>query len=214
LVVNWLPIVSISQPQANAKVYKGIPYVVRGTAEDPTDFLPAPMDCKKNLQWTSSKAVDPPFPYADCDKLLSFQSSGPRTLTLTATDSQNQSGSAAVSIQVADPPTSGPPLVVIENPLNGYRLDPQALLSLKGFAFDPEGKPFASYDWTLRYKTNNGWSAKKSLGTSLTPPAWKPSADVPFNCGGRQAEICFAAKDQDSNTGTACTTVQVGFAPC
>jgi hypothetical protein len=65
-----------------------------------------------------------------------------------------------------------------------------------------------TYKWTIQ----EGGGAEKEIGTSLFLQ-WKPSNDVPFDCGGTGATLRFYATDKDG-TSKAERPVYIGYPPC
>ncbi|MFY9822896.1 MAG: hypothetical protein WAM82_16060 [Thermoanaerobaculia bacterium] len=139
--------------------------------------------------------------------MFSFKALGSHTLTLAGTDDFGKKDTDAVTFQVVDAPKSSPPIVTILSPGDGSLVAPDKPLLLTGSAVDPDNKSPITYKWTLK---NGGETA---LGTTQSL-FWKPSANVPFHCGGSTVQLCLYATDPDAATGSNCVTVTVGYGPC
>ena len=74
---------------------------MRATAADPNE-PGGRVDCAR-LRWTSSDPADP-FPVTGCGVEVTFPTAGPRTLTVTATDSHGATGTASVRVGVSGAP--------------------------------------------------------------------------------------------------------------
>jgi hypothetical protein len=143
---------------------------------------------------------------------LSFPSNGPRTLTLTGTDSHGGSASVSVSVAVIDPPANLPPVVNISKPLNGISIGPDQVIQLAGIATDPEGGAV-----TLSWDVLTGYNPSTGTGSNLypvTPDAsgnWKPTDSIPYP----QCEISdtlrlrLKARDPQNNEGSDFIVIRV-----
>ncbi len=203
-VVNTPPTVAISAPFGGQQFFRGINHTLRGVSYDPNEAgfqLPC-----SGLSWISSVAGDG-FPRNGCDVTLSFPSNGPRTLTLTGTDSHGGSASVSVNITVIDPPSNLPPVVNISKPLNGIAIGPDQVIQLAGTAADPEGGAV-----TLAWDVLTGYNPSTGTGSNLypvTPDAsgnWKPSDSIPYNVGGGcevsdTLRLRLKARDPQNNEG-------------
>lgn len=143
---------------------------------------------------------------------MSFPTNGPRTLTLTGTDSHGGSASAQVSVTVVDPPANLPPVVNLTKPLNGTSLGPDQLIQLAGSAADPEGGAV-----TVRWEATSGYDPQSGLGSATYPvePSasgeWKPSDSIPY--GGCEVSDTVAlrliARDPEGNEGADLVVLRV-----
>lgn len=226
---NTPPGVTIEKPTQNQNLYVGVPYVFDSSSWDTESFSPLPCSA---LTWTSNKAGDP-FPVTGCQPSVTFTTTGTRTITLTGKDSQGATGTDTVTINVVNPPASGPPLVTILNPKNDTGLDPDKPITLKGTATDPDGKSPISYKWVLKKShlgtllaggkdeitlatgtVQSGQQITFPSGSGRSGSGWKPSDHVPFSCGGNKVRIYLYATDPDGSTGSAFVEVGVDYPPC
>ncbi len=86
-IVNSAPTVEIAQPLDGDEVFRDARVILRGQAEDINE-PGGDLACDR-LTWTSNVPSDP-FPVSGCEVEVVFSSNGPRTLTLTGTDSQGR----------------------------------------------------------------------------------------------------------------------------
>lgn len=98
-VVNAPPEPEILAPTPGEEVPVGVPYVVRGRASDPGN-LGVPCDW---LTWISTAGSDP-FPLDGCNHLVTFETMGVRTLTLSVEDDGGAVGATSVQFVVAPAP--------------------------------------------------------------------------------------------------------------
>lgn len=208
-VVNTPPTVAISSPFSGQQFFRGVSYTLRGVSYDRNEpnFQLA---CNK-LSWASSVAGDA-FPKSGCDVAASFASNGPRTLTLTGTDSHGGSGSASVNITVIDPPANLPPVVNLTSPKNGITIGPDTVVKLAGTATDPEGGAV-----TLSWDVTTGYNPATGTGFQTLPvnPAangdWKPSDSINYSsCEVSDTlRLRLKAKDPQGNEGFDFIVIQV-----
>jgi subtilisin family serine protease len=148
--VNTPPVVQITRPSSGESVSPATPYLVRATAADPNE-PGGRLDCDR-LRWTSSVAADP-FPLTGCSAEVTFPTAGPRTLTVTATDSHGADGTATVQLGTGGaPPEPGGPTVRILSPSDGSTIanDPGGLLALDWRATDPAAGGL-DHSWSVSY---------------------------------------------------------------
>lgn len=172
--------VTIVNPKPGGTAQKGIPLTLSGSAERPpfadtdqTIVLPTPIDCSL-LTWTSNQDGDEGFP-GTCAPEVTFNSLGTHTVTLKATDSFGETGSATRDINVVEPPPGPVPSIV--KPLDGE-------------FFPTTGSTFPSID--LEGKSKNGtppvtltWTAVDSSGQQISIGdgallTWQPPHDGTF----------------------------------
>jgi serine protease len=162
--VNTPPEVEITRPAPGVLVPRGTPYLVRATAADP-DEPGGRVDCAR-LRWTSSDPADP-FPVTGCGVEVTFPTAGPRTLTVTATDSHDATGTASVRVNVSGaPPDAEAPTVRIISPHDGGTIlnQPGGLQALRWEGTDPAGGGL-SHQWSVGFPYD---PATGAVGTTET----------------------------------------------
>jgi hypothetical protein len=207
MATNQPPKAKITEPaDPSPNIVRYVPYTFSGIGTDSNQAGNLPCGA---LKWTSSNPSDASFPATGCHVPATFTTKGPRTITLTVADQQGATGKATTFVVVLfDPPLHSPPIVNITNPHDGDHLDPDNSITLAATAFDPDGsRTLMTYQWSVTYG-----GVTKLLGTSKQL-SWRPGADVPFHCGGRQATLTFKATDADG-TGTDSAPVYVDYPPC
>ncbi len=201
-VVNYAPTVDIGTPAPGASVHRGASIVLRGGSFDqsePGEALPC-----GSLVWTSSVAGDADFPRTGCETAVSFASNGPRTITLTGTDSHGATGTDTVSITVVEPPPNLPPNVQISSPTHGSSPPIDLPLSLTGAAIDPEGDTPLTYQWTVKL----GTLAPIVVGSAASVQ-WTPRDTYAFNQAGTwTVEVRLNVTDSLGNVGTDAVTLE------
>jgi hypothetical protein len=188
-IQNTAPVVSISQPTAGSSVAQGVAIQLLGSATDLNegpDPGPGPITCT----WISSLA-DAGFPKTGCNTTATFNSTGTRTLTLSATDPQGLNATATVSITVTPPPTNLPPVITLGSlpPVNysdGY--DWVGPIAVTASATDPEGNTPISFTWKATSFRPNSTTVYASNVTIAGPSAtanlnWTPQ-NTPTLFGG------------------------------
>jgi len=81
-VKNFPPQVSILAPAASTPIVKNTPVTFKAFSFDVNEFG---IPCAR-LKWTSNKGGDTAFPFTGCEKAVTFNTIGTRTITVTATD--------------------------------------------------------------------------------------------------------------------------------
>ena len=152
IINNNKPTVTISSPQNNSLYDTETSISFTGTATDPEDgYLTG-----TSLEWNSSN-----------DGVLGTGASmaitlskGTHIITLTATDSENETGEATVTIHVGNTP----PTVSITTPLTGTVFDTAEYITFQGAATDTEdGTLYGnSLQWTSNIDGNFATSASPS----------------------------------------------------
>lgn len=196
---NHPPIVYITSPNPSSQIYQGVPFTLRGAANDPDGGT-------ATCRWTSSNSGDP-LPANACEQAVTFQSQGSRNLTLTGTDPAGKTATAAVTVNVLPPPTV---LVDISSPLDGGVIGPDEVITLQGSASG--GAAPYSYNWKVAYPTDAAGSGGTVYnigpGNSRT---WKASDTLPV--GGCEvndfARLILEAADGNGFTGTRSITVAI-----
>jgi hypothetical protein len=205
------PTAIIVSPAPSDSVYVGVPFLLQGQASDPNELLGLPCS---SLVWASSVPTDP-FPATGCYPVVTFTTTGSRTITLTATDPQGQFGTAQVTIAVSPQPTSGPPIVSLLSPHPTDFLAPNAQVSLHGFIVDPLGTGPLTYKWLLEDGSTetvlgSGSSATPSLDVQ-TP--WTPAPSVTQSCGPKTVTIRLSVTGPGGTT-VQSVTFEVNFPTC
>ncbi len=201
--INFAPILTLSSPSSGTNVFRTASIVLRGRATDRNEANEQ-LACS-NLTWTSSIANDP-FPKTGCNVEVVFSSNGPRTLTLTARDSQGAMDAESVSITVVDPPTNLPPNVLVTSPEDRALVGTNDPLTLSGTAADPEGSSPLTYQWTVQLFDN----APIVVGNSASVQ-WKPSDTFSFNAEGTCTyfvKVRLNVTDPQGNVGTDFITLE------
>lgn len=206
-VTNSAPDATIVSPSAGENLARDIPHVFEATVHDDNEPL---ANLCSTATWTSSVRADPIL--TGCKPAATFSSNGSRTLTFTAIDSIGGRGGTAsdtVTINVVDPPSTGPPVVTILAPANNDGLEAGTTVTLKGSAVDPDGELPLSYQWIAK----DYFGGKTVIGTG-SQLSWTPEDDVPFNCGGGPIEIVLEVTDPDLETGSDSIEVYIVYPPC
>ena len=210
-------IVTIHSPANNATLYKksGLEYVLHATAFDPN--IVANVPCHK-LTWTSSNPDDigpQKLPKTGCAVRMSFNTVGQRTLFANATDSQGNTASANVNVQVSNLPASGPPIISLLYPVKGINLQPHLAVNLRAIIIDPDGGSFLTYRWRVQFSNVDKIivNAMASSSAQIANP-WKPGDDVPSNCGGVPATLILEATDDEGQTSTVSVQVWIPYPVC
>jgi C1A family cysteine protease len=207
------PVVTIGAPSPNQALYINQAYPFEGSAVDGI----LDIACNK-LVWTSSKAGE--GPWNGCTPQVSFSSLGARTITLTATDDSNSSGTKTVAVTVINPPPSGPPDIQITYPTGDSNRDPFGKLRI-GYTFtDPGGSNQSQYTVV--------WTAQKSrtvktitplnyaVGNVLLYKYFIPNEYFPGGLCAQYYSMTIKVKitDPEGLSATDSKTVQVVGAPC
>jgi hypothetical protein len=171
-VINTPPDVNVTRPRTNEIVTQGVGFVLLGAALDPNE---GKLDCTR-LRWTSSNPGDimPVNNCPDAQQLVrvKFTTPGPRTLTLTGTDSLGASDVVSVPINVEN---NGKPLVTILKPEEGQVIQGIGAPS-QAFIEDPDTDRL-TYTWqlsgTLINQTISGTVTGARNGATLEGPTLK-----------------------------------------
>jgi hypothetical protein len=206
------PTVSILAPPTGQTLYVGFDNLFQGTSFDPNEpFFTMPCSA---LTWSSNKLGDP-FPVTGCTPQAVFPNVGPRTITLSGTDSFNLTASAAVDVNVTDVPPNAAPIVTILNPHNGDLLPASTLVTLLGQAQDPANQSPLTFQWLVIDGATTTILATGAVASGGQPSfQWTPSDNVPFSCGGRHVTLRLTATNPGNQTGVAEIDVKIGYSPC
>ncbi len=206
---NGAPTVKINSPTPNQQLTKGADYVLDGEGHDPNE--PAFLLPCSSLTWTSN--IDG-FLGTGCNPSVNFSSTGTRTLKLSGKDSQGDTATATVNINVVNPPATGAPIITILNPINGQVFAPKEFVIPKYSFVDPGAPkfPIYSFQWKLKIGTleipitlkNNGFG-----GFGFTPSDYLTS-----NCGTSTGELWLYITDPEGLTGSSRVAIDVLYPQC
>jgi len=209
-IVNTAPKAIITVPTANQTFYTNVGYVLNGYALDGV----APVDCS-NLTWTSTASEGP---WSGCRPTVTFTTIGSRTLTLSASSKVDAIGQAQVTINVINPPLSGPPVVSILSPKDNTYYAPNSSVFLFYSMTDPGGTTGSTYKVVWKIKVGNG---AEQVITPLTTTIlgipvdyFIPSDYVPFQCGGTSATLTLYVTDPEGLTGSQTIKILVSYPVC
>lgn len=182
---NGAPSLGVVHPTQGEKFYRGVPIKLEATITDPNQLM---IECSA-IEWQITGSGLPTQNGTGCQPQFTFASNGARTVKVTATDAFGATSTVQRSFQVVDPPLNAPPIVSILSPDQGASLDENTTYTLKASAIDPDGTETPSGTWSVKWG-----SLTKTIGTG-NQISWKPSTDLPFNCGGGTAVLTFSATD-------------------
>ena len=146
---------------------------------------------------------------------MKFQTPGLHFITLTGTDPGNATGSDSFAIQVAAPPTAGPPVIVIHQPTPNEAVFPSTPKALIASGNDPDGKSPISYQWVLidgAVQQTLG-TVQANTGATTAPVWWTPQEDNGW-CSLKPVTIELRAQDADGEPATENVTVHIHHNPC
>ncbi|MDW8018250.1 MAG: C1 family peptidase [Thermus sp.] len=146
------PQVSIQSPQSGATLYRTQTYTLSGQArgDNGSGFI-VDLPCR----WASSDAGDTQFPLqGSCNPTFTLRPGSPAsvTFTLSATAQGGASAQTSVTVNVQNPPNSGPPSVSIIEPASGSSASVGSTVTLGGRAVGGT-PPYRNYRWS--------WQASK-----------------------------------------------------
>jgi len=183
---NEAPTATITSPASESVFDIDTPIEFQGTGSDAEDGSLT----GDALAWSSS--IDGPFGAGT--SLIVDLSVGDHTITLTATDSEQATGSADISITIEGLPEQ-PPTAVIVAPADGALFDEGAGVAFVGSGSDPGGPelPESAFAWTSDLDGSIG------TGTSFS------RSDLSLG----NHTITLSVTDEQNLTGTA--TVGIGI---
>ncbi|MFT3707711.1 MAG: PKD domain-containing protein [Archangium sp.] len=183
---NRPPVVLIAAPTNGAQLTLGMPVALQGSATDVEDGTLM----GNALAWTSN--VDGPL--GNGTSVSATLTQGVHTLTLTATDSQNATGSASITVSV-NQPNNQPPVATITQPTTMQTIFQGASLTFTGTGLDPEDGALTGMSLT--------WSSSLdgTLGTG------SPLTNSTLTVGDHT--VTLVARDSGGNSGTATISVRV-----
>jgi hypothetical protein len=213
--VNKPPVATIQLPLASTVIYKGIETVLQGQGSDNDtgNGFPSDLPCS-SLAWKSN--VDGALG-TGCDLEATFNTLGQRTLTLTATDANGAQDTTTVVINVKAVPLQGPPIVNILKPTQNQIINNAASnLYVTASAVDPDGGSPLTRKWLIRY-SSGAIVTEKTITLKLDrlgKEYFNPDDYVPFNCGGRAAELELKVTDPQGEIGSDKVSIYVFYPPC
>ena len=183
---NQPPTASITSPANNTSVVQGTSVTFTGSGNDPEDGVLT----GASLVWTSNRDGQIGTGTTFSKSNLSV---GQHTITLTAKDAQNATGTATVTLTITAP--NQPPTAAISSPTNNASFVQGAAVSFAGTGQDPEDGALsgASLVWTSNLDGQIG------TGTSFS----KSNLSVGLHT------ITLTAKDAQNATGTATVTITI-----
>ncbi|MFW6078355.1 MAG: hypothetical protein ACODAE_01960, partial [Gemmatimonadota bacterium] len=208
-VVNTPPSPRIMRPLDGEEVYHSAVTRLRGYAFDPNE-PDGRVDCDL-LYWSSDVAEDD-LDRSGCEVSATFASSGPRTLTLAAFDSDGGRAEVEVDVEAVDPPDNLPPLVTVTSPDDVTNASPDSEITLDGYATDPEGASDLEYAWFALwpYDIDTGDYTHEELIGVGRPIEWSPSETTDFTCGpGADFRVELRATDPGGAVGSDYVVVRV-----
>ncbi len=213
--VNKPPVATIQLPLASSTIYKGVATVLQGKASDNDtgNGFPSDLPCS-SLAWKSN--VDGALG-TGCDLEATFNTLGLRTLTLMATDANGAQDTTTVVINVKAVPLQGPPIVNILKPTQNQIISNAASnLYVTASAVDPDGGSPLIRKWLIRY-SSGAVVTEKTITLKLDrlgKEYFNPDDYVPFNCGGRAAELELKVTDPQGEIGSDKVSIYVAYPPC
>ena len=212
---NTPPTMKILVPTVNQQLYTGVTYNFQGSSYDPNE--PGEVLPCANLAWSSKKAgaVNPVAIGNGCSVPAKFLNTGDYTITLKGTDSNGGTGTTSVNVKLVAPPASGPPVVTLINPVDQSLWYGDEIVTLKGIAYDPDGKSPLTYKWAVN---DNGNYKVIATGTAnnnqqfSTP--WKPIQLFPHSCKTYQMTLILTVTDADGQSSMVQRTIFINYGPC
>jgi hypothetical protein len=199
-VKNDPPGVRIDAPAPEAPIFQNVPVVARASSFDVNS--PTDVPCTR-MRWTSSNPKDSLFPFIGCDKVVTFKTTGARTVTVTGTDEFGATGKVSRQITVQAVPPKQPPLVTILAPIEGAFINGPITLQSAVNA----GAGAVTYRWTvMRF----GEEVDIGSGPTLT---WFYGDTIPFHCGGVNTVLKLYATNANG-TGTTSVNIYVFYPVC
>lgn len=202
-VQNTKPDAIIVQPENGSTHYRGVPFMILGAATDANE--PAGKLACSKLTWSGAGAGDT-LPTNKCGaandgvQWAIYATNGAKTLTLTASDPQGATDTAAVSFTIDEPPSNIPPNVVVQSPdPNGFEIGAATTtqLPLRFRSYDPEDAT-ATYYWRAYWQcapgtktclhdyafVNSSLTGQNTLGGIIQEDTWSVFGLLPKpTCG-------------------------------
>jgi hypothetical protein len=162
------PQVNILSPGSGDTLYRTQSYTLSGQAiGDNGSGFNVSLPCN----WTSSDAGDNQFPITgNCTPTIKIRPGSPSsvTITLSATAYGGKSAQTSVTLNVQNPPNSGPPIVNITEPANGSLVTVGSLVTLKG-SWVGGTPPYRNFRWTWQATHKTG-CAEIDINAKFYPP--------------------------------------------
>nr|WP_243455289.1 C1 family peptidase [Meiothermus sp. CFH 77666] len=217
------PQVSIQSPQAGATLYRTQTYTLSGQArgDNGSGFI-VDLPCR----WTSSDSGDTQFPIqGNCNPTITLRPGSPSsvTFTLSATAQGGASAQTSVTVNVQNPPNSGPPGVSIISPASGSSATVGETVLLGGQAVGGT-PPYRNYRWTWQASKAGCTELDLSVRASPSQPVgggqyweWNTSGaqNIPGGCGFDNASgtLRLYVTDDLSLTGSASIAFRLYYVP-
>lgn len=217
------PQVSIQSPQAGATLYRTQTYTLSGQArgDNGSGFI-VDLPCR----WTSSDSGDTQFPIqGNCNPTITLRPGSPAsvTFTLSATAQGGASAQTSVTVNVQNPPNSGPPSVSILAPASGSSASVGDTVLLGGRAVGGT-PPYRNYRWTWQAGKTGCAEIDLSVRADPTMPIgggqywnWNTTGaqNIPGGCGFDNAggTLRLYVTDDLSLTGSASIAFRLYYVP-
>ncbi len=217
------PQVSIQSPQAGATLYRTQTYTLSGQArgDNGSGFI-VDLPCR----WTSSDSGDTQFPIqGNCNPTITLRPGSPSsvTFTLSATAQGGASAQTSVTVNVQNPPNSGPPSVSIIEPASGSSASVGSTVLLGGRAVGGT-PPYRNYRWTWQASKTGCAEIDLSVQTVPSVPSgggqywnWNTTGaqNIPGGCGFDNAggTLRLYVTDDLGLTGSASIAFRLYYVP-
>jgi hypothetical protein len=218
------PQVSISSPQSGDTLYRTQTYTLNGLAsgDNGSGFANQPLPCT----WTSSDSGDNQFPINNnCTPTIKVRVGSPAniTYTLSTTGYGNVSAQTSVSVNISNPPNSGPPIVSITEPVNASAASVGTTIILKA-TWVGGTAPYSGVRWA--WQANKTGCTETNIATTFHPPiilgadpywTWDTTGaeGVPNGCGfdNNGGALRFYVTDALNLTGWNFITFKLTYVP-
>ncbi|MCL6528061.1 MAG: C1 family peptidase [Thermaceae bacterium] len=219
------PLVSIQNPAPGDTLYRTQSYTLAGqaTGDNGSGFANQPLPCT----WTSSDAGDSQFPISgNCTPTIQIRPGSPSsvTFTLSTTAYGGKSAQTGVTVNVQNPPNSGPPVVSILEPVSGSAGSVGTSVFLRA-SWVGGTAPYNGVRWTWQ-ATHKAGCAETDIPAVYHPPiyqgqepywSWDTTGaqNVANGCGfdNDGGTIRFYVTDSLNLTGSASTLFKLTYVP-
>jgi hypothetical protein len=166
-----VPQVSIQSPKPGDTLYRTQSYTLSGQAsgDNGSGFANQPLPCN----WSSSDAGDNQFPITgNCTPTIKIRAGSPAsvTFTLSATAYGGKSAQTSVSVNVQNPPNSGPPVVSILEPTSGSSANVGTTVFLRA-SWVGGTAPYSGARWT--WQASKAGCLEGDIPTVFHPPIYQ-----------------------------------------